>query len=68
MREQNANKQGQSPATSLFGHQVDLGPEKASEFHGHTFYRKSFHKPTFCHHCTDMLWGFINQGFICESK
>ncbi|XP_072041779.1 diacylglycerol kinase theta-like isoform X2 [Amphiura filiformis] len=56
----------QSTATSLFGHQVDLGPEKASEFHGHTFYRKSFHKPTFCHHCTDMLWGFINQGFICE--
>ncbi|XP_075238198.1 diacylglycerol kinase theta [Lycorma delicatula] len=34
--------------------------------HGHSFTKKTFHKPTYCHHCTDMLWGLIQQGYICE--
>ncbi|XP_066993371.2 diacylglycerol kinase theta isoform X5 [Anabrus simplex] len=34
--------------------------------HGHSFSKKTFHKPTYCHHCTDMLWGLIQQGYICE--
>ncbi|KAK3087762.1 hypothetical protein FSP39_010295 [Pinctada imbricata] len=34
--------------------------------HGHFFIKKTFHKPTYCHHCTDMLWGLIGQGFVCE--
>jgi len=34
--------------------------------HGHFFTKKTFHKPTYCHHCTDMLWGLIGQGCICE--
>ena len=34
--------------------------------HGHLFGRKTFHRPTYCHHCTDMLWGLIQQGYICE--
>ncbi|XP_027044816.1 diacylglycerol kinase theta-like isoform X2 [Pocillopora damicornis] len=33
---------------------------------GHRFVRKTFTRPTYCHHCTDMLWGFTNQGLICE--
>ena len=36
--------------------------------HGHFFTKKTFHKPTYCHHCTDMLWGLIGQGFVCEGK
>lgn len=36
--------------------------------HGHSFGKKTFHKPTYCHHCSDMLWGLIQQGFICEGK
>ena len=36
--------------------------------HGHFFTKKTFHKPTFCHHCTEMLWGLIGQGFVCEGK
>ncbi|XP_030830209.1 diacylglycerol kinase theta isoform X5 [Strongylocentrotus purpuratus] len=57
-----------TPATSFFGRQVDLNPVRDSgmDAHGHTFGKKTFHKPTFCHHCTDMLWGFIGQGYICE--
>ena len=35
---------------------------------GHRFVRKTFTRPTYCHHCTDMLWGFTNQGLICEGK
>ncbi|XP_076252009.1 diacylglycerol kinase theta isoform X8 [Rhynchophorus ferrugineus] len=34
--------------------------------HGHAFHKKTFHKPTYCHHCGDMLWGLIQQGFVCE--
>ncbi|XP_054266246.1 diacylglycerol kinase theta-like isoform X2 [Macrosteles quadrilineatus] len=34
--------------------------------HGHSFSKKTFHRPTYCHHCTDMLWGLIQQGYICE--
>lgn len=36
--------------------------------HGHSFAKKTFHKPTYCHHCTDMLWGLLQQGYICEGK
>jgi len=36
--------------------------------HGHFFTRKTFHRPTYCHHCTDMLWGLIGQGYVCEGK
>ncbi|GFS81248.1 diacylglycerol kinase [Trichonephila clavipes] len=35
---------------------------------GHFFSKKTFHKPTYCHHCTDMLWGLIGQGLICEEN
>jgi hypothetical protein len=34
--------------------------------HGHFFSKKTFHRPTYCHHCTDMLWGLIGQGYLCE--
>ncbi|XP_063703643.1 diacylglycerol kinase theta isoform X3 [Culicoides brevitarsis] len=33
---------------------------------GHNFQKKTFHKPTYCHHCSDLLWGLIGQGYICE--
>ena len=36
--------------------------------HGHSFVKKTFHKPTYCHHCTDMLWGLIGQGLVCEGE
>lgn len=32
----------------------------------HSFGKKTFHKPTYCHHCSDLLWGLIGQGHICE--
>ncbi|XP_033640352.1 diacylglycerol kinase theta-like isoform X2 [Asterias rubens] len=57
-------------AAGLFGHQVDLNPGKNSRTKakhcGHSLYKKNFHRPTFCHHCTDMLWGLFGQGYICE--
>lgn len=42
--------------------------EQAPAAHGHSFCKKTFHKPTYCHHCSDMLWGLIQQGFICEGE
>lgn len=35
---------------------------------GHTFGKKTFHKPTYCHHCSDLLWGLIGQGYICDGE
>lgn len=43
-------------------------PEYDQFGHGHYFTKKTFHKPTYCHHCTDMLWGLIGQGCICEGE
>jgi hypothetical protein len=36
--------------------------------HGHSFVKKTFHKPTNCHYCSELLWGLMGQGFICEGK
>lgn len=59
-----------STATSLFGTLVDLDPakKKIEIGPGHNLVRKTFHKPTFCHHCTEMLWGLLKQGYSCEGK
>lgn len=45
--------------------------EEAFQAHGqsgHRFTKKTFTRPTYCHHCTEMLWGFTNQGYACEGK
>ena len=34
--------------------------------HGHGFIRKTFRTPTNCHYCTELLWGLMGQGYICE--
>ena len=36
--------------------------------HGHEFVKTTFYHPTFCHHCTDLLWGLRNQGVVCQSE
>ncbi|CAG0912429.1 unnamed protein product [Notodromas monacha] len=41
-------------------------PGKLVQSHGHSFVRKTFHRPTYCHQCTDLLWGIIQQGSVCE--
>lgn len=43
-------------------------PDYDDRGHGHFFVKKTFHKPTYCHHCTDMLWGLIGQGLVCEGR
>ena len=35
--------------------------------HGHSFVKKTFHKPTTtCHYCAELLWGLRGPGYICE--
>ncbi|XP_072549421.1 diacylglycerol kinase theta [Salminus brasiliensis] len=31
---------------------------------GHSFRRVTLTKPTFCHHCSDFIWGLV--GYLCE--
>lgn len=33
---------------------------------GHCFRRVTLTKPTFCHHCSDFIWGIV--GFVCEGR
>lgn len=33
---------------------------------GHVFSKKTFGKPTYCHHCCDKIWGMLSQGYLCE--
>ncbi|XP_067048570.1 diacylglycerol kinase theta-like isoform X1 [Acropora muricata] len=33
---------------------------------GHRFDWKTFTRPTYCNHCTNLLWGLTNQGLVCE--
>ncbi|XP_060523914.1 diacylglycerol kinase theta [Cylas formicarius] len=53
-------------ASSVAGSAIDQASACVVATHGHGFQKKTFHKPTYCHHCSDMLWGLIQQGFICE--
>ena len=42
--------------------------QQPDENYGHFFAKKTFHKPTYCHHCLEMLWGLIGQGYYCEGR
>lgn len=33
---------------------------------GHEFTKKTYFQPTYCHHCTELLWGLRGQGFQCS--
>ena len=54
------NIPGYRASTSLTAGQYD------QYGHGHFFSKKTFHRPTYCNHCSDLLWGLIGQGCICE--
>lgn len=41
---------------------------QVQENYGHFFVKKNFHKPTYCHHCAELLWGLIGQGNYCEGS
>lgn len=32
----------------------------------HDFHETTYFKPTFCAHCTGLLWGLIKQGYKCK--
>ena len=71
-------RQATSRAAQVEGPSSSASPSKHEEIQrqnmataaegGHTFGKKTFHKPTYCHHCSDLLWGLIGQGYICEGK
>ncbi|XP_015228773.1 PREDICTED: diacylglycerol kinase theta [Cyprinodon variegatus] len=40
------------------------GPRQKYQSSGHCFKKVTLTKPTFCHSCSDFVWGLI--GFLCE--
>lgn len=43
-----------------------LRPRYPSSAPGHRFRKVTLTKPTFCHSCSDFVWGLA--GFLCEGK
>nr|CAH8831940.1 unnamed protein product [Trichobilharzia regenti] len=33
---------------------------------GHSFVRRTIHRPAYCHHCGEVIWGLLSSGFQCE--
>lgn len=55
------------PSASSLSLNTDyISTNQPYENYGHFFVKKTFHKPTYCHHCVEMLWGLIGQGYYCE--
>ncbi|CAJ0958372.1 unnamed protein product, partial [Mesorhabditis belari] len=48
------------------GHNVDGTLLELGRDHGHYFQKKTFTKPTYCHHCCEKIWGMLTQGYVCE--
>eukprot|EP00063_Salmo_salar_P092835 XP_014067670.1 PREDICTED: diacylglycerol kinase theta-like isoform X2 [Salmo salar] len=69
-RTKNENSIMESPSASpLSGRKkAQQSPGSRSRYHvsapGHCFRKVTLTKPTFCHNCSDFIWGLI--GFICE--
>lgn len=47
---------------------LPLSPKNALTVGGHDFEKKTFFQPTFCHHCSELLWGLRGQGLKCRGK
>ena len=50
---------------------LPLNPQEAvtvGQSMGHEFVKKTYFQPTYCHHCTELLWGLKGQGYQCSGK
>ena len=57
-----------APSSSSLNTDCTYPNQPPYENYGHFLVKKTFHKPTYCHHCVEMLWGLIGQGYCCEGK
>ncbi|PIO77604.1 phorbol esters/diacylglycerol binding domain protein [Teladorsagia circumcincta] len=57
---------GRDGSMTAEGHNVDANLLGIGRDHGHYFAKKTFGKPTYCHHCCDKIWGMLTQGYACE--
>uniref|UniRef100_A0A914V1S6 Phorbol-ester/DAG-type domain-containing protein n=1 Tax=Plectus sambesii TaxID=2011161 RepID=A0A914V1S6_9BILA len=58
-----------SPSSSTMaceGYKFDATLMSVGRDHGHYFTKKTYGKPTVCHHCCEMLWGLLSTGYCCE--
>lgn len=44
--------------------QTSCAPTNTTQ--GHSFIRRTLHKPAYCHHCGEVIWGILSSGFQCE--
>ncbi|KAK6032585.1 diacylglycerol kinase accessory domain protein [Ostertagia ostertagi] len=61
-----ARSESKDGSMTAEGHNVDANLLGIGRDHGHYFAKKTFGKPTYCHHCCDKIWGMLTQGYACE--
>ncbi|KAI5623110.1 diacylglycerol kinase theta, partial [Silurus asotus] len=59
----------ESPGSVRMKPQPHQSPSsRSAKYHalagGHSFRRVTLTKPTFCHHCSDFIWGLV--GYVCD--
>ncbi|KAJ3602777.1 hypothetical protein NHX12_030525 [Muraenolepis orangiensis] len=57
-------QQSEPPCSGSSSSSRSRHPVKGSSATGHRFKRVTLTKPTFCHNCSDFIWGLV--GFLCE--
>jgi hypothetical protein len=53
-------------STAINAKESSANAADIADFGGHVFSKKTFGKPTYCHHCCDKIWGMLSLGYVCE--
>ncbi len=60
-------KEGDSPSTPKAPMPLNEGEViTVGQGMGHDFAKKTFFQPTYCHYCSELLWGLKGQGYMCK--
>ncbi|KAG1678235.1 Ras guanyl-releasing protein 3 [Nymphon striatum] len=61
-----ANLDGKISKTEMKNHFLGVNSCSLKSRFKHGFHETTYFKPTFCAHCTGLLWGIIKQGYKCR--